>query len=203
MFASVSSVFRSGAPDGDKPFIAPPPRKVWNRSAAATVTGQHYRFCMGINPAVAAETVANSENRLLPAVDSMLEGNLDVAPNSAWNNIQPGGSGIELMWGPFCIALEAKGDNERVSVLEAGWTDQALVVHASAATYAAGTPLVCTNGGAALTLITSLSGSADATAITVFKIVGFLTEPCTIAVGGTAVRAPGIFFNGQGLLGRF
>lgn len=190
-------IYKLGAPNGGPPFQTQPTRKVWMRGSAV-VAGNHVRADSARTQA--AETVPNSRNILLPAVANWNVGPAFVEMASCLNNFILPASGLSLMTGHFGLALESVADNELVEILEVGLaTNIAKVVHASAATYPAGSPLAVTNAGAALTILTTLSAGTDATAATVFKIIGFLTEPATIAVGGTAVVAPQIFFSGYGL----
>lgn len=190
-------IYKNGAPNGGTPFLTAPTRKVWMRGSAV-VAGNHVRADTARSQAV--ETVANSRGLLLPAVANWNVGPALVEMASCLNNFVLPASGLTVMTGHFALALESVAKNELLEVLEVGVVNNvAKVVHASAATYPAGSPLAVTNAGAALTILTTLSAGTDPSAETAFKIVGMLVEPATIAVGGTAVVAPSIFFNGYGL----
>lgn len=117
MHPSFSQFLRSG----QSPYRQEEPRRVFNRSGAATVIGNIYRLDLAMT-ANAAETMENSKGDLLPAVTTLNWEPLNDASRqstSGWNNMV-GLTSVTSDAAVYVIAQEAVGNNESCLVLECG-----------------------------------------------------------------------------------
>lgn len=188
-------------------------KKVWNRSGAATIAGGLFKLDLHMTTTSTSEVTA--AGRVLPAVTSLNEGNWDVAPESAYNNlIAIPNVSSELTEGIYVVAMEAKADNELLEVCEYGLIT---ITNLSVGTFTnSGTvtvpahsliiPLVNSVRGALSSGGSTTDSSANPTLGTgtgyLQKILGVTVAATTFAVasGTPATYSPTIFFNGKGML---
>lgn len=183
--------------------------KAYNRTGSVLTAGGVYQFDTQLN--LAAESVANSEGVILPAVTDFKWGPAE--RQSAWRNVravQSAAAGLHALFGAvFCVALGATPDNELGDMLVVG--EASILAIGTAAggvgsgVYRPSSVLTATVAQAYLTYIeaqTTTAADANAAALLANAFsrkrvaISLASRTETATPAATAVNC---FFNGFGL----